>query len=69
VYRFTPNPSAIVWEEVLGLGDAAPTIQGGEGVGGFTGTYGRWRYWPAEDVFLLVNRWNGNVFVYRPPSS
>jgi hypothetical protein len=34
-----------------------------------TGTYGRFRYVPRLDVFVLMNGANGNVFVYRlaPP--
>jgi hypothetical protein len=31
-----------------------------------TGTYGRWRYSPRYNVFVLVNSVNENVFVYRP---
>ncbi len=30
------------------------------------GTYGRFRYVPAQDVFVLVNRVDENVFIYRP---
>ncbi|KKN01162.1 hypothetical protein LCGC14_1130510 [marine sediment metagenome] len=31
------------------------------------GTYGRWRYVPSENVFVVVTSVNKNVFVYRPP--
>ncbi len=30
------------------------------------GTYGRWRYVPSKDVFVLVNAVDENVRVYRP---
>jgi hypothetical protein len=29
------------------------------------GTYGRWRYVPSRNVFVVVNDTRGNVFVYR----
>jgi hypothetical protein len=29
------------------------------------GTYGRWRYVPSRNVFVVVNATRGNVFVYR----
>jgi len=29
------------------------------------GTYGRFRYVPSKDVFILVNSVDENVFVYR----
>ncbi len=33
-----------------------------------TGTNGRWRYVPSLNVFVVVNRVTGNVFVYRHTS-
>jgi len=30
------------------------------------GTFGRMRYVPSKDVFVVVNRTNENVFIYRP---
>ena len=33
-----------------------------------TGTFGRWQYIPSEDVFMLYNNVDENVFFYRLPS-
>jgi hypothetical protein len=33
-----------------------------------TGTYGRFRYVPGRDIFVLMNGVNRNVFVYRLPT-
>jgi len=30
-----------------------------------TGTYGRWRYSPRYNVFIVVNSVKQNVFAYR----
>ena len=30
-----------------------------------TGTYGRFRYMPSGNAYVVVNSWNTNVFVYR----
>jgi len=30
------------------------------------GTFGRFRYVPSRDVFIVVNRTNENVYIYRP---
>ncbi|MEN3293595.1 MAG: hypothetical protein V7642_2848, partial [Burkholderiales bacterium] len=30
------------------------------------GTYGRFRYSPSRNVFVLVNDTNQNVFIYKP---
>ena len=31
------------------------------------GTYGRWRYVPSKNVFIVVTSVDKNVFVYRLP--
>jgi len=45
--------------------DAAPTNKVNPGEPNRNGTYSRWRYVPAYNVFVVVNRVDENVFFYR----
>jgi hypothetical protein len=45
---------------------AAAGNTGDPGPANPTGTYGRFRYVPGHDAFVLVNRADQNVFIYRP---
>lgn len=39
--------------------------EGGPGDAQGNGTYGRWRYFPDEGVFAVVNDWQSNAFAFR----
>jgi hypothetical protein len=39
--------------------------EGGPGPAKDNGTYGRWRYFPDEGVFAVVNDWQSNAFAFR----
>lgn len=41
------------------------TATGGPGDAQGNGTYGRWRYFPDEGVFTVVNDWQANAFAFR----
>ena len=57
--RYTPNQAAITMERATNpTGDPAPTTQ-------VNGTHGRFQYWEAEDRFVTINDYNGNVCFYR----
>ncbi len=59
VYRF--DLGTLVWTKVAGAGAVDP------GPAATRGTYGRWRYVPSLDVFVVVSNVDANVFVYRLP--
>ncbi len=50
------------WVEVAGSGDDP-------GPPASNGTYGRFRYSPARNVFVLVSGTTKNVFLYKPPAT
>jgi len=50
------------WVEVAAPGDDP-------GPPAFNGTYGRFRYSPARNVFVLVSGTTKNVFLYKPPAT
>ncbi|HWB79820.1 MAG TPA: hypothetical protein VG755_32875 [Nannocystaceae bacterium] len=39
--------------------------EGGPGDAQGNGTYGRWRYFPDEGVFAVVNDWQSNAYAFR----
>jgi hypothetical protein len=57
VYTFDPMTGA--WKRFAATGDDP-------GVQQTWGTYGRFRYSPSRNVFVLVNDTNQNVFIYKP---
>ncbi|QSQ18998.1 hypothetical protein JY651_27010 [Pyxidicoccus parkwayensis] len=50
------------WVEVTGTGDDP-------GPAAANGTYGRFRYSPTRNVFVVVNGTRRNVFIWKPPST
>lgn len=54
------DPVTWAWSELPATGGAVPTAPNG------TGTYGRFQYDPFHNVFMVVNRWNESVFIYKP---
>jgi hypothetical protein len=44
---------------------SAVTFPGGPPAQQTNGTYGRWRYFPALNIFALVNDWKQNAFTLR----
>jgi hypothetical protein len=61
---YTLNMDTLVWTRVRPADDntVIPTASNN------TGTYGRFRYVPSQDVFIGVNRTGENVFIYRFPT-
>jgi len=59
VYRL--DLGTLTWTKVAGSGTVDP------GPAATRGTYGRWRYVPSLDVFVVVSSVDANVFVYRLP--
>jgi hypothetical protein len=60
VYFIDPQTWQV--KAVQGTGDVAtPAAQ--------NGTFGRFRYSPARDVFVGVNATQGDVFIYKPPAA
>jgi hypothetical protein len=57
VYTF--DPATAVWKRIAATGDDPGMQQQ-------WGTFGRFRYSPSRDVFVLVNDTNQNVFIYKP---
>jgi hypothetical protein len=57
VYSFDPMTG--VWKRLAATGDD-PGLQQK------WGTFGRFRYSPSRDVFVLVNDTNQDVFIYKP---
>jgi hypothetical protein len=53
---------AVKWTEIAGTGDDP-------GVQASNGTYGRFRYSPARNVFIVVNSTTKNVFLWKPPAT
>jgi hypothetical protein len=51
--RMSPSPTNIV----------KPTA------GNSTGTYGRFRYMPSKNAYIVVNRVDENVFIYKLPTN
>lgn len=49
------------WTEIAGTGDDP-------GVQASNGTYGRFRYSPARNVFVVVSGTKRNVFLWKPPA-
>jgi hypothetical protein len=58
---FTLDVTTGAWTRITSSGDVDPGPQAPRG------TFGRWRYVPSRDVFIVVNSITGNVFVYRLP--
>ena len=58
---FTLDLTALTWAKVEPA--AANKVTPSKRCG--TGTYGRFRYVPSKNVYVLVNSWDTNVFVYR----
>ena len=58
---YTLNPSTFVWTKHATTGAETP------GESANAGTYGRFRYVPSKDIFIVVNSIDKNVFVYRLP--
>ena len=56
------DPETWIWSELPAAGGATPTAPNGNG------TYGRFRYDPLHNVFIVVNRWNESVYIYKPGS-
>lgn len=56
---YSLDPDAKAWTRHARTGGATPTAPEPNG------TYGRFRYAPAKNVFVLVNRVDQNVFVFR----
>jgi len=54
------DPSTDTWKRIEGTGDDPGAAQK-------NGTFGRWRYSPGRNVFVLVNSTTANVFVFKPP--
>jgi hypothetical protein len=57
---FTLDLETLTWETV----EPAATNQLVPGKPCGNGTYGRFRYVPSKNVYILVNSWDTNVFVY-----
>jgi hypothetical protein len=57
---YTLDLTTLVWTKVTGSG-------GNPGAANAGGTFGRFRYIPDEDLFILVNTAGTNVHVYRLP--
>jgi hypothetical protein len=53
---------ATKWTEVAGTGDDP-------GPQASNGTYGRFRYSSARNVFIVVNSTTKNVFLWKPPTT
>ena len=60
VWTLDANPAGAVWT-ALGPAGGPGSISVGSG-----GVFGRWRYWPEEDRFVLIPNWSSNIWVYRP---
>jgi len=58
---WTLDLETLTWAEVKPA--ATNTVTPSKPCG--TGTYGRFRYVPSKNVYILVNSWDTNVFVYR----
>ncbi|MHC4576246.1 MAG: Ig-like domain-containing protein, partial [Planctomycetota bacterium] len=56
---YTLNLDTLVWTKVNSTGSVSP------GPEAENGTYGRFRYSPTQDLFVVVNSAYKNVFVYR----
>lgn len=55
------DPGSAHWKKVPARNRVSPGPQAE------AGTYGRFRYVPSKDLFILVNRVDGNVFFYKLP--
>ena len=62
IYAFDVDTN--VWTKVAA--DPANTVRATASAN--TGTFGRWQYLSSEDVFMLYNNVDENVFFYRLPS-
>jgi hypothetical protein len=58
VYMLDPGTYAWTSRTTTGVNTSPPSAAG-------HGTYGRWRYVPTLNVFVVVNSVDANVFVYR----
>lgn len=56
---YTLNLDTRVWTKRLPTGSVTPTAPPSQG------TYGRFRYIPSKNAFIVVNKINENVFFYR----
>ena len=58
---YTLDPATLTWEKVAAAASnqAAPTKPCPNG------TYGRWRYIPSKNAYIVVNSVKENVYVYR----
>jgi len=59
---YTLDVNTLVWKRIQARNSVSPggAIQ--------AGTYGRFRYSPKQDLFIVYNRVENNVFVYRLPA-
>jgi hypothetical protein len=58
---YTLDMDTLTWTQVA----AAPTNSVNPGGPASTGTYGRWRYVPSKNAFIVVNSVNLNVYFYK----
>lgn len=58
---YTLNPATWVWSKVSPAASNTVTPTSAE----VTGTYGRFRYIPSMNAFIVVNRTTENVFIYK----
>jgi hypothetical protein len=56
---YTLNVSTGVWTRRAPVGTVTPTAPPSQGI------YGRFRYIPSKNVFIVANHINENVFFYR----
>jgi hypothetical protein len=56
------DPTTWHWTDTTPSGDDP-------GAGAGNGTYGRFRFSAARDVFMLVSTTDTNVFLYKPPAT
>jgi hypothetical protein len=67
VYILTPDPvnKRLTCQKQTFASGPPNSAQGGGGANTSNGTYGRFRYFPGLDVFVLVNDWNIPAYVLR----
>lgn len=65
---FVLDPESLVWTQIKPVAAPAPPIFNKDAYPGKSyGTFGRWRYIPAKNLFIGVNNVSANVFFYRLP--
>ncbi len=62
---YTLNLDTQVWSQISPVGSNSTTPTAAEG----TGTFGRFRYIPSKNVFVVVNNVDENVFFYKLSAS